>query len=196
MATYPKHYLADLPHELRMRVLDLCIHRQWHDALDILHQNGFTQYEWYELVWFHDHAPTNLDLRSADPSLSIPESPLGVPPSGGPENSKPRTANPELLALTLKSQPVTVGRDSVEPNLNGMSVKPKRRRPRSKACGLPPVIRDNLNTMLARGRPYNEIIHYLNDQGYPGFNKVNLHNWRISGFQGWLRERSQKGETL
>src|SRR5688572_1448922 len=75
MMGYPKHFLADVPHDLRMRVLDLCIHRQWHDALDLLHHNGFIQYEWYELVWFHDHAPTNLDpvacaVPSAPPARS------------------------------------------------------------------------------------------------------------------------------
>ena len=52
MTAYPKHYLADVPHDRRMRVLALCIRGLWHDALDLLHQNGFSQYEWYELVWF------------------------------------------------------------------------------------------------------------------------------------------------
>jgi hypothetical protein len=44
--------------------------------------------------------------------------------------------------------------------------------------------------MLAAERPYAEIIHYLNDQGYPGFNKVNLHNWKRTGYQAWLRSRN------
>jgi hypothetical protein len=97
MNAYPKHYLADVPHDLRMRVLDLCIHRQWHDALDLLHQTGFTQYEWWEVVWFHDHAPTNLPDMDCGGST-----PLSIPP------------NPERLTLT----PEAAGETLTSPNLN------------------------------------------------------------------------------
>jgi len=182
MTACPKHYLAEVPHELRMRVLDLCIHRQWHDAIDLLHQNGFTQYEWWEVVWFHDHAPTNLEPRSAD-SLSASESAESTI-SPTPE---PRTENPELATLTGEGTltPVVGRVVPGEPNLNTRSVKLSK--PRSKIARLPEDIRYNLNTMLASGRSYRDITRWLNDAGYPGFNKVNLHNWRLTGFQFWLR---------
>jgi len=40
--------------------------------------------------------------------------------------------------------------------------------------------------MLADSRPYSDIIHWLTDRGYSAFNKVNLHNWRITGFRDWM----------
>lgn len=49
---------------------------------------------------------------------------------------------------------------------------------RSKISRLPEPIQTNLNAMLAEGRSYAEIIRWLHDSGYLGFNKVNLHNWR------------------
>ena len=77
-------------------------------------------------------------------------------------------------------------------NLNaapGRSVfKPRKRC--SKASQLPPDIQLSLNTMLARGCRYRDIIHSLNAQGYPGFNKVNLNAWKRTGFQDWLQTRN------
>jgi len=187
MTPHPKHYLAEVPQDLRLRVLDLCIHRQWHDALDLLHQNGFTQYEWYEVVWFHDHAPTNLPPLECGGST-----PLSIQPASEPEtltpnlNAEPRTRNPEPLALT----PLPELRASVV-NLNTQTVKPKgRRRPRSKACRLPAQVQLTLNTMLAGGCRYRDIIRSLNTQGYAGFNKANLNAWKRTGFQDWLRNRN------
>jgi|SRR5688572_21061401 len=198
MTPYPKHYLADVPHDLRLRLLDLCARHQWHDALDLLHQSGFTKYEWYELTWFYWHAPTNLDRTASGP----PASEHGIPPetsrsdlsSGGPLALTPlnlnanRTANPEPLALMPR-------RESCGVAVKDRSVKVKRRKPRSKACRLPKDIQDNLNTLLADGRPYADIIRFLNDRGYPGFNKVNLHNWRITGFRNWLVSRNSEVNT-
>jgi len=60
-------------------------------------------------------------------------------------------------------------------------------KPRSKIARLSVDIQHNLNTLLAAGCPYSDIIRNLNDQGYPGFNKVNLHDWKLTGFQNWLR---------
>jgi hypothetical protein len=169
MNPYPKHYLAGVPQDLRLRVLDLCVHRQWHDALDLLHQNAFTQYEWYEVVWFHDHAPTEL------------------PPLTANLNAEPRTGNPEPETLT-------VGRGvPAEPNLNPVAVKVPK--PRSKVARLPKDVQVNLNAMLKHGRPYGEIIAWLFNHGHPGFNKVNLHTWRIAGFQDWLRAQRLDAET-
>ena len=45
--------------------------------------------------------------------------------------------------------------------------------------------------MLAAGRPYMEIIRYLNGQGFPGFNKVNLNAWKKTGFRQWLRPQNR-----
>ena len=192
MTPYPKHYLADVPHGLRMRVLDLCIHRQWQDALDLLHQNGFTQYEWYELVWFHDHAPTNLEPRSAD-SLSAPDSgqePLSIPHS-------------EILNVQCEISPSHVVPASADPDDRSNSdtlanrkspIVNRKRQPRSKACRLPREIQLTLNTMLASGGRYRDIIHSLNTAGYPGFNKANLNAWKRTGYQDWLR--TQKSEVI
>jgi hypothetical protein len=210
MIPYPKHYLADVPHDLRMRVLDLCIHRQWHDGLELLNQNGFTQYEWYELVWFHDHAPSNLP-RSADSLSAVDSVPASAEPPSIPD-SEISNVECEIRPLALTPEPnlnispgsLTVGRTvPAEPNLNAASesltplcelrdsvVKPSQ--PRSKIARLPTNIQTNLNTMLARGCPYIDIIRYLNVQGHPGFNKVNLHDWKKTGFQHWLRTEDGK----
>src|SRR5687767_7472713 len=73
---YPKHYLADVPQELRLKLLDLCVRRHYHEAYELLQASGFTHYEPYELVWFHDWAPTNLDperlRQSTPPTLTLP----------------------------------------------------------------------------------------------------------------------------
>src|SRR5687767_12537512 len=75
---YPKHFLADVPQELRLKLLDLCVRRQYHEAYELLQASGFTHYERYELVWFHDWAPTNLDperlRQNTPPTLTAPES--------------------------------------------------------------------------------------------------------------------------
>ena len=124
------------------------------------------------LIYLNPLALTTSD-RSAD-SLSALQH--GVPPSGGPEqqlvNRTSSIAHPEALTpdqiVNRKSRIV-------------------HRRPRSKASHLPPDIQLSLNAMLTSGRPYAEIIRSLSDQGYPGFNKVNLHNWKLTGYQHWLR---------
>ena len=71
----------------------------------------------------------------------------------------------------------------------------KSARPRSKIARLPKEIQDNLNAMLAAGCPYMDIIRDLNAQGYPGLNKVNLHTWKLTGFQNWLRAKTQELTT-
>jgi len=109
-------------------------------------------------------------------------------------NAESGTTNPEPVSpLTLTplrdlSASVLTQRN---PGLSGV----KSRKPRSKASNLPPDILLSLNTMLAAGRSYAEIIQYLIDQGYPGFNKVNLHNWRITGYQHWLRAKKPEVTT-
>src|SRR2546422_4709853 len=119
--------------------------------------------------------------RSADgPSASQ----HGVPPFRGSVgslvNRGSSIAHPEALTADQ-----TVNRKS----------RIVHRRPRSKAFHLPPEIQLSLNAMLAAGRRYTEIIHCLNDRGYPGFNKVNLHNWKATGYQGWLRAKNPEVTT-
>jgi len=73
---YPHYYLADVPHDLRRRVLDLCIHRQWQDAQDLLCAHSFRQYTLADLQSFYDWAPTILEqpYRSADSLSACPPS--------------------------------------------------------------------------------------------------------------------------
>jgi hypothetical protein len=88
-----------------------------------------------------------------------------------------------------------------EPASDPLTLTPPRianrrtRKPRSKASHLPPDIQLSLNTMLANGCAYRDIIRTLNAQGYSGFNKVNLHNWKATGYQQWLRSKTQEAIT-
>ena len=74
----PKYYLADVPQELRRRVLDLCTKRLWQDARDLLSQHGFTDYTFDDLQSFYDWAPTELPQgdRSTDSLFAAPVEPL------------------------------------------------------------------------------------------------------------------------
>jgi hypothetical protein len=82
---------------------------------------------------------------------------------------------------------------SAEPNLNGSPPAVKVPNRRGKVARLSEPVRQKLNALLQNGTSYSQIIAWLNTQGYTGFNKVNLHNWRIGGFQDWLRD--QAGST-
>jgi hypothetical protein len=56
----PKYYLADVPHSVRSRALELCIKRHWHEALELLRQRGFRDYTLADLYSFYDWAPSRL----------------------------------------------------------------------------------------------------------------------------------------
>src|SRR5688572_23136125 len=56
----PKYYLADVPHSVRSRALELCIKRHWHEALEFLRQRGFRDYTLADLYSFYDWAPSRL----------------------------------------------------------------------------------------------------------------------------------------
>ena len=60
MTANPKYYLADVPQDLRRRVLDLCFKRLWHDGLELLSQNGIHHYNQDDLMNFYSWAPTFL----------------------------------------------------------------------------------------------------------------------------------------
>jgi len=93
----PKHYLVDVPQDLRRNVLDLCFKHLWQDALDLLERRGFCQYDLQDLIGFYNHAPTFLPesaMTMADSNgepTSVSESP--------PENAEPRALNPEPILL-------------------------------------------------------------------------------------------------
>src|SRR5688572_33438766 len=74
MTQFPKYYLADVPHDLRTRVLDLCIRRLWHDALEVLQQHRFNHDDRGDLISFYDWAPARLPSQEpADPPLKAEE---------------------------------------------------------------------------------------------------------------------------
>ena len=102
--------------------------------------------------------PTSATLSICSP----PALPLGVPSSGG---SVPETCSS---------------------NANGLpAIAPKRR---GKIARLPKDLRAQLNSMLEDGAAYDDIIQWLADHGHPGVNHVNLHNWKVGGYQDWRRE--------
>src|SRR6267142_54273 len=56
----PKYYLADVPHHLRTRVLDLFTRRLYHDALELLRMHSINHYTYDDLLSFYDWAPATL----------------------------------------------------------------------------------------------------------------------------------------
>src|SRR6267142_3841553 len=80
-SNFPKYYLADVPHELRRRVLDLCTKRLWQDARDLLFQHGFTDYTFDDLQSFYDWAPAELPAESVRRAV-----PAERPDPMGPES--------------------------------------------------------------------------------------------------------------
>ena len=69
-----------------------------------------------------------------------------------------------------------------------VAVIPKRR---GKISGLPKAIRQRVNEMLDEGTTYEAIIEWLDQNGFPSINKVNMHNWHKGGFRDWLREQER-----
>ena len=158
--------------------------------------------------------------KASQSNLNAPESVSSTPQPATCDAAQPiqestaaLTAEPHASTLMAQTQTLTVGRSAclaeaserrqvhAEPNLNASAAAPnlnapalvKVPKPRSKVAKLPQDVQNNLNAMLADGRSYTQIIHWLSGGGYPAFNKVNLHNWRITGFQAWLR--SPKAEV-
>src|SRR4051794_6837872 len=71
-------------------------------------------------------------------------------------------------------------------------------RPHGKISRLPATIRNQLNEMLYDGASYPKIVAWLEQQGYPGFNDMNVARWRERGYQMWLnaQERHDHREFL
>jgi hypothetical protein len=58
--------------------------------------------------------------------------------------------------------------------------------PKGKVARLPANIRNQLNEMLYDGFPAPDLIAWLDQQGHPGFNEMNISRWRERGYQAWL----------
>src|SRR5687767_12297789 len=82
-------------------------------------------------------------------------------------NAEPETLTASTGTLTPTNLDPEPGTGNSEPNLNGRPVKVPR--PRSKIAKLPAELQQNLNAMLADGRPYRSIINWLSQGGHPGF---------------------------
>ena len=70
--------------------------------------------------------------------------------------------------------------------------------PKGKIARLPANIRNELNEMLYDGTAYNKIVAWLEEQGHPGFNEMNISRWRERGYQAWFhaQERQDHREFL
>ncbi len=68
----------------------------------------------------------------------------------------------------------------------------------AKVSRLPAKIRNHVNEMLYDGISYTKIIAWLEEQGHPGFNEMNISRWREGGYQAWLnaQERQDHREFL
>ena len=70
--------------------------------------------------------------------------------------------------------------------------------PKGKIARLPGKIRERVNQMLYDGHSYTKIIAWLEEEGHPGFNEMNISRWRERGYQAWpiAQERSDHREFL
>jgi len=76
----PIYYLANVPQDLRRRVLDLCFKRLWHEGLDLLRTHGFGYYNQDDLINFYHWAPATLPHQAADPTPDpFPQAPRDYP---------------------------------------------------------------------------------------------------------------------
>jgi hypothetical protein len=140
-----------------------------------MNSGGYTPADLQNMGFFFHavHAFDPIPTLTESTTLTAAESSPVIEPGG--------SAEPDFNA----TQPETVVK--VDGELRASAVNPNRR---GKVARLPQPVRENLNTLLYTGSSYQQIITWLNAQGHVGFNKVNLHNWRIGGFQEWLRQRS------
>lgn len=56
---------------------------------------------------------------------------------------------------------------------------------------LPRAVRDHVNRMLDDGCRFKAIIAWLDSNGHPGINRLQLTRWRTGGFQEWLEENRE-----
>jgi hypothetical protein len=214
---FPKYYLADVPQALRRQLLDMCYAQQRPAALELLRQHGFHQYDDVDLQAFYSYAPTNLPEppesgsgvpplvsgpAEADPvtsaSSEAPPAPIGPVPS--PDHALAQLSdNPIPLPVPEPPTPEPAATNAAAPEAVDDSVPPGLATPppdipvkrRGKVARLPREIRNEVNLFLDDGKTLEEIAQWLDEKGFPGFNVVNLHNWKDGGFQEWLREQER-----
>jgi len=68
------------------------------------------------------------------------------------------------------------------------------RRRTGKIARLPEEIRNQVNELLDDGIEYPRIVDWLSEQGYPGFNHMNISRWKDGGYQDWLRHYARLDE--
>jgi hypothetical protein len=208
---YAKYFLADVPQELRRELLDLCFQQRRHDALALLRENGFYQYDDVDLQAFYGWAPTNLPEPPAPPPISRPTPAIhhslamAPNPNSTIHNQASRSEHPAISAAQPEATaehpqpgiqnpapslqvPAITSKDGSPPPADPPLSIPKRR---GKVARLPKEIRTEVNLLLDDGKPYEEIVQFLEQKGFPGFNSVNLHNWKEGGFQDWRREQER-----
>ena len=56
---------------------------------------------------------------------------------------------------------------------------------------LPRAAREHVNRMLDDGCRFKEIIAWLDSNGHPGINRLQLTRWRQGGYQEWLDEQRE-----
>lgn len=56
-----------------------------------------------------------------------------------------------------------------------------------KVARLPAATRNQVCQMMYDGSPYRAITAWLTENGFPGLQRSNLSNWRLGGYQDWLK---------
>ena len=219
---YPHYYLADVPHDLRRRVLDLCIHRQWQDAQDLLCAHSFRQYTLADLQSFYDWAPTILEqaYRSADSLSACPPSTdaasndiqvargarvavaserrqLPTAPPSEPSHAASPEVSPPPPPENSNSYPEPARSQTSASAQPGASAAQSNtpRKGRSKISQLPPAILEELNTRIQNEETLQSIADWLAQIGHSNISMQNVSHWKHHGFQDWLEEQDRIEQT-
>jgi hypothetical protein len=148
-----------------------------------------------DAVHFFADDPRDADLTDS-PTLTASEAETATVGRSVPAEPIPSEPNLNTDEPHQVGPDAPVERPPAGSNLNGRTPRVKARVVRrSKISKLPENVRNNLNALLHSGKSYSHIIVWLNTQGYIGFNKVNLHNWRVGGFQDWLQTTLTVGQN-
>src|SRR5688500_5526915 len=97
MPEFPKYYLADVPHDLRTRVLDRCFRRLYHEGLELLHEHGIYHYNRDDLINFYNWAPSTLP-EPPSPPLPPPDPPV-LRPESAPAPAPAETSAPAVVSI-------------------------------------------------------------------------------------------------